>query len=318
MSTTLDRHAHDARRVELRRLAAALVVLAIASLIWHEVRSGLVCRTACSSIGCPARKRVIAAAVRRHTSGFPTDEELFGQRSYTVGERCYSLSSNCAPPPGYAELSWVREWVPLGKNATVPRWQVAVFDDRLQVRGSVASPWVSETPGDMDGDGRWEVVVEYAALSGERVNTDSVSGWAVVRLGAETNEIVWAGIVDLRVWGSPGLQIAPRWQGEGRGPKELALVGFVSVTLPDGRVEYRPSRTLARFAWDSPGGVLRACEFPGEGGILTWSPGGTRGVVKPETDLEPVLAKLLPVPPAFGAAGPASRAATTASTAPAR
>ncbi len=154
----------------------------------------------------------------------------------------------------------------------------------------------------MDGDGRWEVILFCPPNFGGIPPKQLFTRYSVVRLGDATNELVWIGAIAQGQPITPSSFLAPRWHDEGGGGvKALGLVEFVPVTQPDGRVDYRPSQTVAVFAWDRPGGVLRPRMLPKGGSVLTWTPPDGRPVkVAPEADLEPILNKLLPVPDGFG------------------
>jgi hypothetical protein len=236
-------------------------------------------------------------------AAFPPDEDLFSD------DRAWPhpfLGSTCLPRPGWVMWDRVRATAPPGESWRGPKWQCAIADGQLRFRGSVStvSLHMAEVPSDVDGDGRWEVVLNYGRISGKAPNARAFGEWVVLRLGADTNEVVWAGVVDLSRWASPSIQVAPRRQdGVGGRAKDLALITFVNTPLPDGRADFHPSQTVAVFGWERPGGVLVPRSLPKDGGMLSWSPPDGKPVkVATDADLEPVLARLLPIPDDFGLA----------------
>jgi hypothetical protein len=120
--------------------------------------------------------------------------------------------------------------------------------------------------------------------------------WAVVRLGAEDNEIVWAGMIDTSVWRSRQARLKPIWRDmDGDGSDELVFITVETARTPDGGIVFKPPQTIAVFEWTSPGGVLRTRLLPNGCGILPWNPQGEVPMrVHHTADLDPLVRELLP------------------------
>ena len=303
MSDLLHRHKYDSRRQEIRRIAIAVVLILATSGTWYAVRPFLVCWAARSSVGwltpgfCehPGRHRLLAAALRASNPCVPEDRDLFG-------EDWSHLDSHCLPRPG-----WVA-WPSGFKERRNPDGSYMNYfarfnyaDHRLHAKGGINWPWLPDAPpGDMDGDGRWELVICDSATEDDEDRY--VSRGAVVRLGETRNEIAWIGLVDSNLWAKTATRVKPIWRDEDHdGRRELVLVTVVYVVLPGGRGSFQPPKTVAVFEWDSPGGTLVPRHLPDDCGILPWTPPGGRPVpIAPDEELEPVLGDLHPLPEDFG------------------
>lgn len=281
MNPVFERSCYDSRRHEMRFLVVTVLVLLVASALWHGVRSTVVYRVACSSIGCPGREPLIADALRHRYAGFPDyDPQLWN----------YSLAK-----PEWIAWSSVREYVPLGDGSKLPKWQVTVANHNLTVRGVIAKDRLSLLPpADRDTDGLCEVVMEIGPPQDD-VQQDFV-WWVVLRLGNEHNEIVWIGLMDESIWHSRRIRLKPIWRDEdGDGQDEFVFITVETVRTPVGGIIFKPPETIAVFEWTSPGGVLRTRLLHDDSGIRIWSPDGRVPMrVDQETDLVPLVRELMP------------------------
>lgn len=280
MNPVLERSCYESRRHEMRFLVATVLVLLVASALWHGVRSAVVYQVACSSIGCPGREALIATALRLRAPQFPDDDPQLWN---------YSLAK-----PEWIAWSSVREYVPLGDGSKLPKWQVTVADHNLTVGGVIAKDRLSLPPADRDGDGLCEVVVEIGPPQDD-AEQDFV-WWVVLRLGDEYNEIVWLGLMDESIWHSRRIRPKPIWRDEdGDGQDEFTFITVETARTPAGGIVFKPPRTIAVFEWTSPGGVLRTRLLPDDSGILLWSPDGRVPMRTDQaTDLHPLVRDLLP------------------------
>jgi hypothetical protein len=98
------------------------------------------------------------------------------------------------------------------------------------------------------------------------------------------------------------VRVRPFWRDEdGDGRQELVFVTRTYIKLPNGDVGLKPPETVAVFAWDRPGGVLRPRLLPPNGSFVSWTPpDGTPVKVAQESQLDPILRKLCPLPDNFG------------------
>lgn len=279
MNTLLARHCYDPRQGENRRLAVATLVLLAAGAVWHWTKNDLLYHAACSSIGCPGRVDLIAAVLRKVDSDFPETPQLWNY--------------NCARPDWIAWSS-VRVNIRLGPGSYRPMWQVKVADRHLVVKGVIAGDRLSVPPVDADGDGSCEVVKEFYPDRDEP--RKDLRWWTVVRLGAEDNEIVWAGVMDIGIWHSRQIRLKPIWRDtDGDGMDELLFITVETFRTPEG-IGFKPSRTIAVFEWTAPGGILRTRLLPDDCGIRPWNPeNGVSMRVGQETDLDPIVRELLSV-----------------------
>jgi len=136
----------------------------------------------------------------------------------------------------------------------------------------------TRTPaGDMDGDGKWELVVGstpttvYGNIGTSPRPAARQNRFAVIRLGPEYNEVVWAGLVNSSIPEDKETRIVPLFRDEdGDGIQELVFV--TKKKLPRPQQGYEPVETLAVFAWDRPGGSLRPRFVAPQSGLVAWTP----------------------------------------------
>lgn len=279
VTTVLTRDSYDPGRLEIRRLAVAALVLLTAGAAWRWASDGLIYDAARSSIGCPGREDLIAAALRQADPSFPDEPR--------------SWNYNLARPEWIAWTS-VREIIPQKGGSQLPKWQVAVADSNLTVKGVVAGGGLTLPPEDADGDGRCEVVMDIVpSLDDARQDI----GWrAVLRLGDDHNELVWLGLCDESNWHARKIRPKPIWRDEeGDGQDELVFITVEFVRTPTGGGAFKPPRVIAVFEWTSPGGILQARSLPDDSGILLWDREKDAPLrVNQDTDLDSLVRELLP------------------------
>jgi len=299
----LQRHSSESLRSECRRELIVVSLLLVASAGWYALRPALIRQTAIQSVGCPGREHLLAVAIRQ--AGFRILEDGRPVSAGVEGR----VFTHCLPRPG---------WV-LWESEALEQPCLAFADQHLRLQGTVRSEeGIAAPPGDMDGDGRWEIVLRYSPIPEEDPDVRYLRGWTVVRLGSANNEIVWLGMTDCNLWSSRGARVKPIWRDEdGDGQKELVFVTVVTVNLPGRRIGFKPPQTVAVFEWDAPGGVLRPRLLPTDCGVVSWKPTESGPVeVAWDVELEPLLRQLHPVPEGFGQSA-ATAPATSPSTAPA-
>ncbi len=280
MNTLLERRSYDTRQREIRRLAVVILALLVAGIAWHWARNGLVYHAARSSVGCPGRWGLIAAELRQVDPEFPNDPQRW--------------SYDAARPEWIAWPS-VREIIRLEDGSNLTKWQVKVADRNLALRGVFTCDRLSIRPADADRDGSCEVMKEtYAADLGGPYN--HLRWWTVVRLGEKDNEVVWAGMIDTRIWRSRRVGLKPIWRDtDGDGMDELVFITIETARTPDGGIVYKTPQTIAVFEWTAPGGILRTRLLPDDCGILPWNPEGHVPMrIDQATDLDVFVRELLP------------------------
>ena len=280
MTGIFARRSQDPKAIELRRLALAVLVLLATGAAWHSIRDDLVYEAARSSIGCPGRAELIAAALRQAEPRFPDQPQLW----------TYDLAH-----PGWIAWSSMREVRPLANGPQLYRWQVNVADQRLEVKGVIAVYRLSVPPVDADGDGSCEVVTTFYPAQDDP--QQDLRWWAVARLGDEYNQVVWAGMIDDAVWQSRRARVRPVWRdADDDGTDELVFITVETVRTPQGNIGFKPPQTVAVFGWDSPGGILRPRLLPEDCGITPWSPVNQAPLrFGREEDPDPIVRELLPV-----------------------
>ena len=279
MISVLARTSYDNPRAEGRRLIVSLALLAVASIAWYGARGSVVRLLARSSIGCYGREELILAALRQQDSTVPKDARLWG----------HSL-----PRPGWLAWASVYEVDHLNDQSTLAKWQLTLADSTLRVRGVIAGDRLyGQPPLDIGGDGAWEVLVE-AAPTGLRMTRD-ITYWAVLRLRARSNELVWLGLVDGSKWAGSRARVKPIWRDGENGTKELAFITVIVTAVPGGGLVFKPPNTVAVFKPEGADGLLRPKLLPGGCGITPWNPPSDAPVrVNPLAELEPVFRQLLP------------------------
>lgn len=308
MTELFHRQSRDARRDEYVRIAICGIALTCASVVWHVTRSAMIHRAAQSSVGCQARTRLIAAALRTRYAGVPRDDVLW---SPSAGPTLWTHS--------LPRLGWVA-WQTYSNPRQLPdtswHWdsQLQFADDHLLLKGRISpSPGVSVPPLDADGDGRWEFVVEFLATPLATQRERDVRRVAVVRLGRDGNEVAWVGLVDANAWAFHRARIEPVWRDEdGDAGSELH---FVPLVFARGRAQtpaFKELPTVAILEWDRPGGVLRERLTSTDGTLLSWTAPPAPFRVAVQEPLDKRLADLLPVPDGFGAATPQTASAPNA------
>lgn len=263
----------------MRRITVAAIALLASSVLWYGMRGTVAYRVACSSIGCPGRESLIAAALRRNDPRIPAHPQHWN----------YDLAQ-----PEWIAWSSFRAYMSLEDGSTLRQWQVVVADHDLVVRGVITGDRLPLPPADSDGDGLCEVVKEIGTLRYDA--QQNIVWWAVLRLGDERNEIVWVGLIDESVWRSRQTRLRPIWlDTDGDGVDELVFITVEIAQTPDGRVVFKPPQTVAVFEWTAPGGILRTRLLPDDCGILPWSPEGSVPMrVDQATDLDLLVRELLP------------------------
>lgn len=285
MNDVFQRDSYDPRGIEARNLAMVVIILVVSSAAWHGIRGLVLYRVACSSIGCVARRELIAAALRPAHPNVPDHPQFW---EFNVAR------------PTWIAWSSARDNTHSGDDSELQRRQVTVADRQLKVRGMIGADRLSSPPDDPDGDGRCEVVLRFD-LRGDNGQL-IIRRWAVVRLGKEINEIIWVGLADANAWGVRRAAVRPIWRDEdGDGIREFVFTTLEIFRRPQAEWGFKPPNTVAVFAWDAPGGMLHPRSMPDDGSILSWTP-PEKGPVKVEqdADLDPLLRKLLPVPAGFG------------------
>jgi hypothetical protein len=161
-------------------------------------------------------------------------------------------------------------------------------------------------------------VVGFNALAGiDPPPNARVFGFAVVRLGVDHDEIVAVILVDYSAWARGRARVCLEWRDADRhGQAELALMRYKRISPPTVGAAFS-SETVAALAWDAPGGILRPRLLPNDGSVLVWTPeDGQPLVVAADEPLDPLLIRLLPLPPGFGQQIPATTSLPSTSTAP--
>jgi hypothetical protein len=287
---------------DLRRLVAIALTLAFGCVVWRQVRPLLVQELARSSLGCEWRAGLIGAAVCAQYPQLPAMDNGWGVQSWRTASSVGVFWRIRPPGPDGPSLGY------------------GVADDTLVLRGTVNTQEVVAipVPGDWDHDGRVELVTSFDALAGAdpRPNAN-VRSFAVVRLGIDHNEIVAVILVDYSAWARNFPRLRLEWRdADGHGRAELALMRYTRIQPRTVGATFS-SETVAVFAWDAPGGILRPRLLPDDGSVLVWTPeDGHPLVVATDEPLDPLLARLVPLPPGFGEQVPATTNSPSASTAP--
>lgn len=285
--------------VEWRRLFGAVFLLGMLSLLWHVGRATIVHEMACGSVGCPGRERLLIAALRRagapgsHHSAF--DVPRMHVLTHSLPEPWVSWPQFTPPPEG-------------GRSRDTVQRGTCYADARLRVRGCLKSGQYRrrDGPGDMDGDGRWEIAVAFHANVGRTVPPMQMSRWAIVRLDGAHNELLAVVLVDEAAAGpkkqAPGVtSVWPVWcDSDDDGAMECQFnFGVVPISLGPGLV-VQPPQTLARLDWTGPGGVLVPAVLPDDDSIQVWTPPDGRPLRFPaEAEIQPLLDTVLPIPLRF-------------------
>lgn len=274
-------------------MVVVLVAVLVASALWYSLRPVAVAWIARTSLGCPSRAPIVAAELRGRYDTIPTDGEINVKNPFPWTR----LTTSFFPEPGWILWESVRETEQLGDNSWLYHWRTTFADHNSDFVGSIGTiqrPRVAPAQ-DIDGDGLWEIVLQFQATPWANPNGPDVKRWAVVRLGQDYNEIVWIGLSDFLLWSQKSTRIKPIWRDEdGDGVKELVFVTVVFRRLPQGGVGFDPPNTVAVFEWDRAGGVLLPRSLPQDSGIITWTPPGAKPLrVEQDADIESVLADLL-------------------------
>ena len=302
MRDLLRRNSFDTRRTEFRRLVIGVAAILSASISWHVLRLPIVSWIAHSSVGCPSRAVIIASVLRREHQTVPANNEL----TYRQGQPYPTkwLWTHWFPEPGWIVWESVREVEKTGSNSQIYKWMITVADHNLELVGSLgtARNILAAPVNDFDGDGQWEVVLQYDATPWEKAKEQHIKRWAVIRLGHDSNEIVWIGLSDFLLWSQKSTRIKPIWRDEDDdGVMELVFVTVKVKKLPNGELGFDPPTTVAVFEWDRVEGILRPRLLPDDSGIISWTPPADGGIqVEQDAEMKEVLAGLLPVPEGFG------------------
>ena len=293
MRSLFDRDCRDSKRTERRRIALAVGLLVALGVGWRGVREPFLAWLACTNVGCPARGELLAHVLRRKDLTLPEDLVVTGHALPRPGSVVGRFGRPLAPPrDGFSPWE---------------HWAV-VADHQLVVKGILATDLylmgltMLAPHGDADGDGRWEVLVQWLTPEDMKRDTDT---YAVVRLGPRANQIAWLGRLNDSAWNARRIRVKPIWRDEdGDDRKELVFVTveIVPVTQqtifgPQRSVACKPPETVAVFEWESPGGVLRPRMLPPDSGVAPWQPpkGGPLEVDRNEhLQCWPELQELIP------------------------
>lgn len=322
MSDAFSRQAADRRAKEVRRLLAGAGLVVVLSIAWHGLRPYLVRGLARSSGGYAARERLIAAALRDLYPRFPIADRRYGGYVWSFRGPSSGLVIWQTQPE--------TEALETGQQARPPKY--VFVDERLAYIGRVhsANPPLAALPADWDGDGKFEITMNYSPVV-ELLRTTRTMGpwptrslraWALFRPAPTANEVAGIIVVDLQQWQTRNTLMRPQWRDEnGDGRAELAFVASKYGTLPGRRMGVLSQETVAVFEWSAPGGVLVPRQIPDDGSFLVWSPeDGRLHEFSPDTVVEDVCRELLPIPNDFGtpsASQPVSQPASEPSTQPA-
>ncbi len=290
---------HNKRR-EISRSVLALFAILAASALWYLLRPAAISWIARTSLGCPSRAPIVAAVLRESYDTIPTDGEINASDPFPWTR----LATYIFPEPGWVAWESVRETKQLRDSSWLYHWRTTFVDHDFDLVGSIGAmqrPLLTPAE-DIDGDGRWELVLEFQATPWENSKSPNVKRLAVVRIGKDDNQIAWIGLIDADWWSRKLTRIKPIWRDEdGDGVKELVFVTVVYKRLPQGGAGFDPPTTVAIFEWDRPGGVLRPRSLPEDAGIISWTPFQSEPVrAEIDADIESLLAKLLPLPEGFG------------------
>jgi len=294
-----DRDIVTSRRV-LLRLVLALGVLTAVGGAWRLGRPVLVAHLARSSVGCPGRGPLLAAALRLNGYSLPSDRRLF---DWPDPYEDLDLRSHSEPPPGW--VAWY-EW----EQSTAARagstvWKTLRFADAdLRPRGvltwnaedpHVDSDPLAAAPGDYDGDGLWECVLSLRRAHDRGL--EQVFGYAVVRAGDARTELCAYLLVDTPVFSQKRSSTGVTWQDvDGDGSTELVLYSQRYWFDADRRYRTEPRQTRVVLAWTRPGGVLVPLVLPEEGGVYVATPDPADPAAVPAgEDIAPLLQRFRPV-----------------------
>lgn len=280
MTRILQRDSFDPKSTEYRRITVAVFTLLVMAATWHGMRGSLLHQVARSSIGCPGRAELLAAAARRTDPRFPDQATL---RSFDPACRDW--------------IAWVSVRETGGTTSPMDPivWEITVTNAHLEVKGVIVGHSLSTPPVDADGDGFCEIVMEVwvPPIKPE----GNFVWWIVLRLGDEYNEIVCLALKDRGVWHSRNIRPKPVWRDEdGDGQDEFVFITVETARTASGGIVFKPPQTIAVFKWDKPGGMLFPELLPDDAGIVAWTPPNGQPVrVEPDADLEQIVRKLLPV-----------------------
>ena len=314
MSDFFHRGSPRDKRREVSRLVIALITVLAASVVWHLLRPAATSWIARSSLGCPPRSRIIAAALRPKFETVPVQHEYLNASGFPYPG--LSLWSLWRPERGWIMWESVRHRERISGGGSLDHLKITLVDHNFDLLGTagIRRTAMVAQPGDSDGDGRWELVFELGATPWQDYQTQDVQRWAVIRLGYDHNEIAWIGLSDHLLWSQKSTRIKPIWRDEdGDGIDELVFVTVVVKRLPQGDLGFELPKAVAVFEWDRPGGVLQPRSLPEDAGIISWTPAEEEPVrAEIDADIESLLSELLPVPQGFGVS-PASAPATSSS-----
>jgi len=283
MSSILDRHAYDHVRSESGRAAAVLLMVVLGAALWRSLGLEVRCWMASRSVGCWGREKLVAAALWNEEAGIPIyDEGVWRFRK--------PIMMGALPAPGW--VAWHRPIVE--PNRIV--YQLWFADHLLRWKGRVFSPqWTRAPPEDVDGDGHWELLLQYAAEPYRPGAPTDARFTAVVRLGEHSNELAWAGLTGFDRPANADVRIYPIWRDEdGDDLKELVFITRELKSRP--AKGFKPARTVAVLAWDRRSGRLQPRDLPENCGVRPWqAPSGQPAVFDPDEELLPILRRLLPL-----------------------
>jgi len=251
----LHRHARHSLVIEIRRIVVVVAGVAVLSVVWRAVHDRVLVAVASSSVGCLGREGLIEAAMRVRNPALPTGAEFRSFRNDDSGGVI------------------MRSLVPLSEIETAPDWPdgyyeglLTIADAGFRIRGRLVGGVSKHRPVDVDGDGRWEVIVHVGGPT--IAESDGDDYFLVLRLGERSNEIVFLA----RVRHSDGASYRCAWvRSEASGRLELHFIEPTRTMTPVPRSLRWPSRAVAIFAPDAAG-VLRPRLMPLDDSIVVWSP----------------------------------------------
>ena len=266
-----ERNCYSPPRPEIRRLAIAAAVLLVFSALWHWGPPLVLRYAAGLSLGWPGRTDLVRDALARG---------LARSKAATLTPNTIIWARNS---PGGDYVIW-NERTALGRPPVHPRERFLhrshFADHRLRYQGRytrIRMLTARTSAGDMDGDGKWELVLGttptnvYGKIGTAPRPAARQKRFAVIRLGPESNEVVWAGLVNSSLPEDKETRIVPLFRDEdGDGIQELVFI--TKKKLPRPKQGFEPPETVAVFEWDRPGGSLRARFLAPHSGLVAWTP----------------------------------------------
>lgn len=326
MTGVLVRRPERATRREWRRVAIALVAMALAAVVWRPVRGILIDALGRASIGYQDRRDLVLAALRR----------TFGDAIPASVMYSYEIRrdpANAAVGRGsglatcgvgrWASACWIesiRDGDPIDMPLDCTR-RMALAGPDLRPMGAltIAPSSIQYGAWDMDGDGFLETIPLLAFNFGGISSNDAhFLVWPVVRLESDRNAIVGIGV----------------HRYDSSAPQRLSVI---PVATPRRRTDASSTFRFRKYSygstlglrslnmmgevvldtrWDRAGGVLvtEFNDFPNE--ILFWTPPDGPVYFDQGEVVDDVVERVFKIPEGFGAA--ASQPATSPAPSPRR